>query len=77
MDEPAAGHDRDPARKGRSRLDAGEWRAPVGEHKDKSGVRRILLTGPPFAGLAFWPQTSDGKPALLFETPQQKYVFTR
>jgi hypothetical protein len=58
-------------------LDAGEWHAPVGEHKDKSGARRILLTGPPFAGLAFWPQTNEGKPALLFETAQQKYWFER
>jgi hypothetical protein len=58
-------------------LDAGEWRGPVGEHKDKSGARRILLTGPPFAGLAFWPQTTDGKPTLLFETAQQKYLFER
>lgn len=58
-------------------LDAGEWRSPVGEHKDKSGSRRILLTGPPFAGLAFWPQTTDGKPGLLFETAQQKYWFHR
>jgi CubicO group peptidase (beta-lactamase class C family) len=58
-------------------LDAGEWRAPVGEHKDKSGARRILLTGPPFAGFAFWPQTNDGKPGLLFETAQQKYWFER
>jgi CubicO group peptidase (beta-lactamase class C family) len=58
-------------------LDAGEWRAPVGEHKDKSGARRILLTGPPFAGLAFWPQPKEGKPALLFETAQQKYWFER
>jgi CubicO group peptidase (beta-lactamase class C family) len=42
-------------------------------------VRRApdLMTGPPFAGLAFWPQTIDGKPALLFETAQQKYVFER
>ena len=58
-------------------LDAGEWRAPVGEHKDKAGIRRIMLTGPPFPGLAFWPQTADGKPSLLFETAQQKYVFAR
>jgi CubicO group peptidase (beta-lactamase class C family) len=58
-------------------LDAGEWRAAVGEHKDKAGTRRILLTGPPFAGLAFWPQTADGKQTLLFETAQQKYVFER
>ena len=58
-------------------LDAGEWRAPVGEHKDKSGARRILLTGPPFAGLAFWPQSNEGKSGLLFETAQQKYWFQR
>jgi CubicO group peptidase (beta-lactamase class C family) len=58
-------------------FDAGEWQAPVGEHKDKSGARRILLTGPPFAGLAFWPQTNEGKPGLLFETAQQKYWFER
>ncbi len=58
-------------------LDAGEWNAPIGEHKDKSGVRRILLTGPPFAGFAFWPQVNDGKPGLLFETAQQKYWFER
>jgi hypothetical protein len=58
-------------------LDAGEWHAPIGEHKDKSGARRILLTGPPFAGLAFWPQVNDGKPALLFETAQQTYWFGR
>jgi CubicO group peptidase (beta-lactamase class C family) len=58
-------------------LDAGEWRAPVGEHTDKSGARRILLTGPPFAGLAFWPRTTEGKPGLLFETAQQKYWFER
>jgi hypothetical protein len=58
-------------------LDAGEWHAPIGEHKDKSGARRILLTGPPFAGLAFWPQVNDGKPGLLFETAQQKCWFER
>lgn len=58
-------------------LDAGEWKSGVGEHKDKSGVRRILLTDPPFAGLPFWPQTTDGKVTLLFETAQQKYVFER
>jgi hypothetical protein len=58
-------------------LDVGEWRAPVGEHKDQSGVRQVILTGPPFAGLSFWPQTIDGRPALLFETAQQKYVFER
>ena len=55
----------------------GEWRASIGEYKDKSGVRQIITTGPPFAGLTFWPQTNEGKPALLFETPQQKYLFTR
>jgi CubicO group peptidase (beta-lactamase class C family) len=58
-------------------FDAGEWKSAVGEHKDKTGVRRILLTDPPFAGLAFWPQSTDGKPALLFETAQQKYLFER
>lgn len=58
-------------------LDAGEWQGPVGTHTDKSGVRRIILTGPPFAGLPFWPQTQDGKSVLLFETAQQKYVFER
>lgn len=58
-------------------LDAGEWKAPVGEHKDQSGARRIILTGPPFAGLAFWPQQNEGRPALLFETAQQKYWFER
>jgi CubicO group peptidase (beta-lactamase class C family) len=58
-------------------LDAGEWKAPVGEHKDQAGTRRIILTGPPFAGLAFWPQETDGKRTLLFETAQQKYVFER
>jgi CubicO group peptidase (beta-lactamase class C family) len=58
-------------------LDAGEWTSTVGEHKDQSGVRRLITTGPPFAGLAFWPQTSGGKPTLLFETAQQKYVFER
>ena len=58
-------------------LDAGEWTSTIGEHKDKSGVRRIILTAPPFAGLAFWPQTNDGRPALLFETAQQKYWFER
>jgi CubicO group peptidase (beta-lactamase class C family) len=58
-------------------LDVGEWKSTVGEHKDQSGVRRLILTGPPFAGLAFWPQTTDGKPTLLFETAQQKYVFER
>jgi CubicO group peptidase (beta-lactamase class C family) len=58
-------------------LDAGEWKAPVGEHTDKAGTRRIILTGPPFAGLAFWPQEHEGRPALLFETAQQKYWFER
>jgi hypothetical protein len=58
-------------------FDAGEWKAPVGEHKDQSGVRRIILTGPPFAGFTFWPQQNEGKPALLFETAQQKYWFER
>jgi CubicO group peptidase (beta-lactamase class C family) len=58
-------------------LDAGEWQAPVGMHTDKGGTRRLLVTGPPFAGLAFWPQEQDGKPALLFETAQQKYLFVR
>jgi CubicO group peptidase (beta-lactamase class C family) len=58
-------------------LDAGEWQAPIGEHKDQSGVRRILLTGPPFAGFAFWPQQTDGKATLRFETAQQQYLFER
>ena len=58
-------------------LDAGEWKAPVGEHKDQAGTRRLILTGPPFAGLAFWPQQTDGRATLLFETAQQKYVFER
>ena len=58
-------------------LDVGEWQSPVGEHKDRSGARRLILTGPPFAGLAFWPQSSGAKPTLLFETAQQKYVFER
>ncbi len=58
-------------------LDAGEWKAPVGEHRDQSGVRKVILTGPPFAGLAFWPQTNEGKATLLFETAQQKYWFER
>ena len=34
---------------------------PIGEHKDKSGARRIILTAPPFAGFAFWPQESEGE----------------
>jgi CubicO group peptidase (beta-lactamase class C family) len=58
-------------------FDAGEWQAPIGEHKDPSGTRRLILTGPPFAGFAFWPQQVDGKPTLLFETAQQKYLFER
>jgi hypothetical protein len=49
----------------------------VGEHKDKSGARRVLLTGAPFAGFAFWPQSNERKPGLLFETAQQKYWFER
>ena len=40
-------------------------------------MRRIILTAPSFAGLAFWLQTNEGKPALLFETAQQKYWFER
>jgi CubicO group peptidase (beta-lactamase class C family) len=58
-------------------LDAGEWKAAVGEHKDSTGVRRLITTGPPFVGFAFWPQSDAGKPTLLFETAQQKYVFER
>jgi CubicO group peptidase (beta-lactamase class C family) len=58
-------------------LDAGEWSGPLGMHTDKAGTRRLLMTGPPFAGIAFWPQEQDGKPVLLFETAQQKYVFVR
>jgi CubicO group peptidase (beta-lactamase class C family) len=58
-------------------LDAGEWKAPIGEHKDKSGARKIILTAPPFAGFAFWPQQNEGRAALLFETAQQKYWFER
>ena len=57
-------------------LDVGEWKSTVGEHKDQSGVRRLVTTGPPFVGFAFWPQ-SGAKPTLLFETAQQKYVFER
>ena len=58
-------------------LDAGEWKAPVGEHKDQSGARQLILTGPPFVGFSFWPQQHEGRPALLFETAQQKYWFER
>jgi hypothetical protein len=58
-------------------LDAGEWKSSIGEHKDQSGVRRLISTGPPFAGFAFWPQRSEGKSTILFETAQQKYVFER
>jgi hypothetical protein len=58
-------------------LDAGEWRTTIGEHKDRSGTRRIVTTGPPFAGLTFWPQQVEGKATLLLETAQQKYVFER
>src|SRR5688572_3276192 len=58
-------------------LDAGEWKSPIGEHKDQSGARRIMLTAPPFAGFAFWPQQNEGKTMLLFETAQQKYWFER
>ena len=58
-------------------FDAGEWQSPIGEHKDPSGARRIIMTGPPFAGFAFWPQQNDGKMMLLFETAQQKYWFER
>jgi CubicO group peptidase (beta-lactamase class C family) len=58
-------------------LDVGEWKTTVGEHKDQSGVRRLMMTSPPFAGLAFWPQSTGAKPSLLFETAQQKYVFER
>ena len=58
-------------------LDVGEWTSTVGEHRDQSGARRLILTGPPFAGLTFWPQTAGGSPTLLFETAQQKYVFER
>jgi hypothetical protein len=46
-------------------------------HTDKSGTRRLILTGPPFVGLSFWPQQQEGRPALLFETAQQKYWFVR
>jgi CubicO group peptidase (beta-lactamase class C family) len=58
-------------------IDAGEWQAPLGEHKDKTGVRKLLVTGPPFAGFAFWPREEAGKTTLLFETAQQKYTFER
>ena len=58
-------------------LDAGEWKSPIGEHKDTSGARRIILTAPPFAGFGFWPQQNDGKTMLLFETAQQKSWFER
>jgi CubicO group peptidase (beta-lactamase class C family) len=58
-------------------LDAGEWKASVGEHKDSSGARRLVTTGPPFVGFAFWPQSTGAAPTLLFETAQQKYVFER
>jgi CubicO group peptidase (beta-lactamase class C family) len=58
-------------------LDAGEWSAPIGEHKDQSGARKLMLVGPPFVGFAFWPQQTEGRPGLLFETAQQKYWFER
>ena len=58
-------------------VDAGEWKGAAGVHTDKSGTRRLILTGPPFVGLSFWPQEQEGRPALLFETAQQKYWFVR
>ena len=50
---------------------------PVGEHKDQSGARKLIATAPPFAGMTYWPQQNEGRLALLFETPQQKYWFER
>lgn len=58
-------------------FDAGEWKSTLGEHTDRSGARRIILTSPPLAGLTFWPQNNEGRPALLLETGQQKYWFER
>ena len=50
---------------------AGKWTNP------RLGARGIILTAPPFAGFAFWPQQNEGKTMLLFETAQQKYWFER
>ena len=58
-------------------LDAGEWKGAIGEHKDQSGARKIMVTTAPFAGFAFWPQEHEGRTALLLETAQQKYWFER
>jgi CubicO group peptidase (beta-lactamase class C family) len=62
---------------GGATFDAGEWKSPLGIHTAPDGTRKLILTGAPLAGLAFWPKDKDGKTALLFETAQQKYWFER
>lgn len=57
--------------------DAGEWKSAIGEYVDVDGARMLYLVDPPLIGLTFMPRDQDGQPALVLETEQQKYAFTR
>ncbi len=56
-------------------LDASEWKSPVAQKTEKDGVRKLILTNSPVAGLEFIPEEHAGKTTLKLETAQQKYVF--
>jgi hypothetical protein len=58
-------------------LDAGEWKSPVGQKRQRDGGQLLILLGPTLVGLELIAVEKDGKPELILEAGQQKHVFRR
>jgi CubicO group peptidase (beta-lactamase class C family) len=58
-------------------LEAAQWEASFGRKLEKDGVVKLVVTTPPATGFEFQVGEKDGRPFLILELPQQRYVFEK
>jgi CubicO group peptidase (beta-lactamase class C family) len=65
------------AKDGAPRLDGGEWNARIAPKTAEDGTKMVTTVEPPYVGEEFFARIEDGAPVIVFETPQEKFVFHR
>lgn len=58
-------------------VDVGEWKSAAAEEIDLDKTEKLILTGAPFAGFDVVPKDEGGKPTLVLDAGQVKYVFAQ
>lgn len=62
---------------GAPRLDGGEWNARIAPKTTDDGTKMVTTIDPPYVDEEFFARVEEGAPVIVFETPQEKFVFLR